>query len=296
MTRHSHFVRFVAVVAACTIAIPAPAANDPDAGQWQMIVLTGPTQIAVPPPAATNDSSYQAELSAIKSAQSSLTAAQRKAIAYWTTGGVERWNEIALGLVASSDLPPEPNPDGSYPAPDVNNPFANPRYPFANPPYGARAYSYITVSMYEALKAAWYYKYLYNRPAPSKVDSGIQALAPSNDLPAYPSAEGVEAGVALTMMKLLFPTAADEITQKGVFQMRLEVIPFRQIDRWYRVGTAEIDVVTIGRNDRSHIHLRQATDFFAEHFKYFRGGQFASKHGLIGYLSLLDTLGDSIKH
>ena len=44
------------------------------------------------------------------------------------------------------------------------------------PPYAARAYSYVTVAQFEALKVAWYYKYLYNRPAPSNADSTVKAL------------------------------------------------------------------------------------------------------------------------
>ena len=106
-------------------------------------------------------------MTAIKTAQSRLTAAQRKAIDYWSGGGVLRWNEIMLGLVARFNLPPAPNADGSYPVPDANNPFADPQFPFANPPYAARAYSYVAVAQFDALKAAWSCKFLYNRPSPS---------------------------------------------------------------------------------------------------------------------------------
>ena len=172
-----------------------------------MIVLTGPTQFAVAPPAQVTSLEYQAELAAIKSAQARLTAEQRKAIDYWSGGGVLRWNEILLELVAALNLPPAPNPDGTYPVPDANNPFADPQFPFGNPPYAARAYSYVTVAQFEALKAAWYYKYLYNRPSPSKVDSGVQALMPTTDLPAYPSEDAVMSGVTAELLKLLFPAA-----------------------------------------------------------------------------------------
>ena len=58
---------------------------------------------------------------------------------------VLHWNEILLELVARADLPPAPNPDGTYPVPDAANPFAYPTFPFGNPPYAARAYSYVTV-------------------------------------------------------------------------------------------------------------------------------------------------------
>ena len=102
-------------------------------------------------------------MAAIKNAQSRLTSAQQRMVEYWDDGGVVRWNEILMGLVARYNLPPAPNPDDTYPVPDANNPFADPNFPFANPPYAARAYSYVAVAQFEALKAAWYYKYLYNR-------------------------------------------------------------------------------------------------------------------------------------
>jgi len=57
-------------------------------------------------------------------------------------------------------------PDGTYPVPDPENPFADPQFPFANPPYAARAYSYVAVAQYEALKTAWYWKYQYTGPRP----------------------------------------------------------------------------------------------------------------------------------
>ena len=129
-----------------------------------------------------------------------------------------RWNEMRLGLVARANLPPAPNPDGTYPVPDVNNPFGDPPFPFGNPPYAARAYSYVSVAQFEALKVAWYYKYLYNRPAPSKVDSGVTALMPPNDLPAYPSEDAVMSGVNAEIMKLLFLAFMEEITLKAAEQ------------------------------------------------------------------------------
>ena len=61
-----------------------------------------------------------------------------------------------LGLVSRFNLPPVPNPDNSYPVPDANNPFADPQFPFANPPYAARAYSYVAVAQFDALKVAWH--------------------------------------------------------------------------------------------------------------------------------------------
>ena len=80
---------------------PLDAASlDSTAGNWQMIVLSGPTQFTVAAPAAETSAAYTAELAAIKATQANLTAAQRRVIDYWSAGGVLRWNQIVRGLVA----------------------------------------------------------------------------------------------------------------------------------------------------------------------------------------------------
>ena len=218
MMARAHVYRLlIAAIALAPAAagVAAAAGNDPGAGNWRMIALTGPTQFSVPPPAQVAGSDYQSELTSIKSAQARLTTEQQRAIDYWGSGGIVRWNEIMMALVARFNLPPAPRADNTYPVPDAANPFADPQFPFGNPPYAARAYSYVTVAQFDALKAAWYYKYLYNRPAPSKVDGGIKALMPTSDLPAYPSEEAVMSAVTEELLKLLFPAAVDEIASKA---------------------------------------------------------------------------------
>ncbi|MDP1860481.1 MAG: phosphatase PAP2 family protein [Gemmatimonadaceae bacterium] len=192
---------------------PLQAANlDASAGSWQMFVLSGPDQIAVAPPAAVASDAYRAELEVVKTAQGKMTAAQRRNVDYWSGGSVLRWNQITRAFVARFNLPPVPRDDGSYPIPDANNPFADSQFPFANPPYAARAYSYVAVAQYEALKAAWHWKFRYNRPSPSRVDKAVKRLVPDSDLPAYPSEEAVLSGVSAEMLKLLFPAAVEDIT------------------------------------------------------------------------------------
>ena len=80
------------------------ASLDAGAGSWRMIALTGPTQFAVAPPTSVTSFDYQSELNAIKNSQSRLTSAQRRAIDYWSAGGVLRWNEILLALVSQTFL------------------------------------------------------------------------------------------------------------------------------------------------------------------------------------------------
>jgi membrane-associated phospholipid phosphatase len=164
-----------------------------------------------------NSDAYVAELAAIKDAQSKLTGKQKEIIEYWSGGGVLRWNQILREMVARYNLPPEPV-QGAYPAPDAENPFGFPQFPFSNPPYASRAYSYVSIAQYEALKTAWHYMYLYNRPAPYTNDSGVKALVPKTDLPAYPSYDAVLSGVSAEMLKLLFPASVEEITLKAAEQ------------------------------------------------------------------------------
>src|SRR5687767_9709283 len=183
-----------------------------------MIALSGPSQFVVAPPASVTSAPYVTELSAIKAAQGQLSPAQRQAIAYWSGGGVLRWNQIMRALVARYNLPPAPAVNGTYPVPDAENPFGDPAFPFANPAYAARAYSYVSAAQADALKSAWYWKYQYNRPSPAKVDNGVAALMPVSDLPAYPSEDAVLSGVTVEMLKVLFPASVEDITLKAAEQ------------------------------------------------------------------------------
>jgi PAP2 superfamily len=195
-----------------------PSSLDPAAGSWHMILLAGPTQIAVPAPAPVTSAAYVAELDAIKTSQANLTTDQRKAIAYWSGGGVMRWNQIVRELVARYNLPPAPKDEGGYPVPDAENPFGDPAFPFANPVYAARAYSYVSAAQYDALKAAWYWKFQFNRLSPAKNDSSITAPIPISGLPSYPSEDAVISGVTVEMLKTLFPAAVEEVTLKAAEQ------------------------------------------------------------------------------
>ncbi len=195
-----------------------PSSLEPTAGSWRMILLTGPSQIAVAAPTAVGSAAYVAELDAIKSSQATLNSDQRRAIAYWSGGGVMRWNQILRELVARYNLPPAPRDEGGYPVPDAENPFGDPAFPFANPVYAARAYSYVSAAQYDALKTAWYWKFQYNRLSPAKNDNAVTALMPITDLPSYPSEDAVISGVTVEMLKVLFPAALEQITLKAAEQ------------------------------------------------------------------------------
>ncbi len=232
----------------------AAASVDATAGNWAMIVLSAPSQIAVAAPTAITNDAYKAELAAIRTAQASITRDQRAKIEYWAGGGVLRWNQVLRGLVAKYNLPPAPKADGSYVFPDANYPFGDPAFPFANPPYAARAYSYIAVAQYEALKAAWHYKYQYNRPSPWKNDAGVRALAPTTDLPSYPSEDAVLAGVTVAMLQALFPAAVEEATTRGADQREAALLSGKATSSDITAGLA------LGRSVATLVLARMTTD------------------------------------
>jgi PAP2 superfamily len=202
----------------------APANIDANAGTWRPVLLTGPTEFAVAVPIATTTPDYIAQVNEIKTWQANLTSEEKRIVKYWSAGAVFRWNEILRELVAKHNLPPYQNADGTYPFPNANNPLAYPQFPFANPPYAARAYAYVAAAQYDALVAAWYYKTLYNRPAPYNVDATVNVLIPKSTLPSYPSEDAVVAGVVGEMMKLLFPGDQDFIQQKAEEHKRARLI------------------------------------------------------------------------
>jgi hypothetical protein len=183
-----------------------------------------------------------------------MTNDQRKAITYWSDGGVIQWQNLLLELVSRANVPPPPNSDGTYSAPDANNPFAEPRFPFGNPPYAARAYSYVAVAQYEALKVAWHYKYLYNRASPAAVDSGVRSLMPATGAPAYPSEDAVVSAATAEMLKLLFPADVDFITRKSAEHRQSALLAGRatasDINAGIALGTAVANVlITRARAD-----------------------------------------------
>lgn len=192
-----------------------PIKTDVNSGTWKPILLTGPTEFAVPAPAATTTPAYIADINEIKGWQRNLNQTQMNSIRYWSAGAVLRWNEILRELVARHNIPPYQNADGTYPIPSAANPFAYPSFPFSTPPYAARAYAYVTAAQYDALVATFYYKKLYNRLAPYKIDGGVHALVPQNELGSYPSEDAAVVGATVELLKLLFPADLGYIQQKA---------------------------------------------------------------------------------
>ena len=193
----------------------AYATEDADAGTWKTIHLPSATQVAVPAPTDPASSEYLAELASLKALSANPSAEQQELIGHWSTNGVIRWNEIARELVAKYFIFPKPNADGTYPLPSGAKPGEYPLFPLSTPPYAVRAYSYLGVGSYDALVAAWHYKYQYDRKAPSAYDAGIKTHLPVQNVPAYPSEDAVVAGFSRTLLTFLFPNEAAYLTKQA---------------------------------------------------------------------------------
>lgn len=234
----------------------SPTNIDLNAGVWKPVLLSSATDVAVPAPIATNTPDYVAQVNEIKTWQADLTSDEKKLVKYWSAGAVLRWNEIMRELVAKHNVPPAQNADGTYPAPNAANPLAYPTFPFANPPYAARAYAYVAAAQYDALVSAWYYKKLYNRPAPYKVDAAINVLVPKSELPSYPSEDAVVEGASVELLKLLFPGDQDFIQQKAEEHRRARLIAGANVRSDLEAGEAlgravAQKFVTRARGDRA---------------------------------------------
>lgn len=194
-----------------SLTVYEPAGLDTKGGQWKTFVLASTDEVTVPAPLTTESSAYKAELQELKSLN--ITADQQKTIDYWSAGGVYRWNELARTLAANYNLPPVYDEiQKKYPVPDAANPTAEPKFPFCNPPYASRMFAYLGVAQYDALVAAWKYKYQYNRLSPAKMDAGITSKLPVTDLPSYPSEDAVVAAASFEVLKVMFPGEVAKLT------------------------------------------------------------------------------------
>src|SRR5260370_16671874 len=79
--------------------------NDPDAGNWRYILLTGPGQFPVAEPAPFTDAAYQAELAPLKGAQAPLTKQQRDPIHYSPQSALLRSPNTNPHYLPRPDLP-----------------------------------------------------------------------------------------------------------------------------------------------------------------------------------------------
>ena len=173
----------------------AVGAVEPEAGSWRTWVLASGGQIELPPP--PDDAATDRELAALRDLASQRDQRAVDAARYWDTGDpAYRWNEVAL----EAAMRHEKWDDGS------------------------RTTSNLNVAIYDAIVAAWHWKYVYNRPRPSDRDPRLGPLVDVPEVPSYPSEHAVAAGAASTVLAYLFPDEAALFEQKASEAARSRVV------------------------------------------------------------------------
>lgn len=208
-----------------TVPTFEPTSIEQNGGNWKTVLLANSNEITLSAPDAANSTRYQQEVADIVQLQASLSSADKKLIEQWSSSGIIKWNETARKLVAKYNIPPEANPDGTYPLPSAANPGAYPKFPFANPPYASRAYAHLSVALYDALVSCWKYKFQYNRMAPAVNSSNVKSLENiQTSLPSYPSEDAVVAQVSHRLLKVFFPLDSTELGQMSVAHKKAKML------------------------------------------------------------------------
>ena len=157
-------------------AMAAVVRREPTAGSWKTWVLSSASEIEVPAPPAKDSARAKSDLDAVKDRADDRTAA--------TQTLVDKW---------SGALPTKPWTEAMFRAIEASS---------KNPPLSSRNGALIHVAMYDAVLAAYHWKYQYNVAAPE----GVSTLVPVSPDPSYPSEHAAIAGAASKVLAYLYPS------------------------------------------------------------------------------------------
>lgn len=158
------------------------------AGQWKPVLITSVLNYRLQAPPDVSSNQTKAELNELHSLQTSSNDQIISNINYWNNKGIIRWNEIARHLVIKNGV---------------------------NPPKASRIYALLSVGQYDALVAAWYNKYLFQRQNPNWADNSISTPVSLSAEPSYPSEHAVIATVSSRILAYLFPKESDSLNYRA---------------------------------------------------------------------------------
>ena len=151
----------------------AVAGAEPKAGTWKTWVLSSPEDVKVPRP--PDGDRAEAEAEELRTLAAQRTPEVEERMKRWNQNpALKPWMDINIELVAHG---------------------------VKDPPLASRGYSYTTIAIYDAVVAAWHWKYEYDRRGPSGV-SQVGSAAPD---PSYPSEHAAIAGAASRVLEHIFP-------------------------------------------------------------------------------------------
>ncbi|MDQ4132752.1 MAG: vanadium-dependent haloperoxidase [Actinomycetota bacterium] len=163
----------VALVACGTKDYDAGPGAEPRAGRWKTWVLSSPEEIDVPAPPSGD--AAEGEVEELRRLATERSSEVQEKVEHWNPPiAVQPWMNLNLELVAAG---------------------------VKDPPLASRGYSLTTVAMYDALVAAYHWKYEYGRRPPT----GVATLVAPGPDPSYPSEHAVIAGAASRVLTYLFP-------------------------------------------------------------------------------------------
>jgi hypothetical protein len=163
--------------------------SEPSAGAWKTWVLTSPSDIAVPPPPDEGSARAKTDLDEVERAAGARTPEILNTINKWSPPlPTDPWMAQAFDFVSKSEK---------------------------NPPLSSRNYALVSVAMYDAVVASWYWKYQYNVDPPE----GVETAVPAGPDPSYPSEHAAMAAAASRALAHLYPNQSalrlDEMAQEA---------------------------------------------------------------------------------
>ena len=169
-------VMLATTLAACGDDKPSVTATkaEPTAGNWVPWVVK-PADVPVPAPPAANTAAAKAELAEVK--RLAKDRSQEMVDTINKFGGrfpTKAWTDTMIDIVKSGPK---------------------------DPPLSSRNYALLHVAMYDAVLAAYHWKYEFNSAAPK----GASVVDPPSADPSYPSEHAAIAGAASRLLAYLYP-------------------------------------------------------------------------------------------
>ncbi|MGH9836485.1 MAG: hypothetical protein ACRD9Y_25965, partial [Blastocatellia bacterium] len=151
--------------------------REPHAGSWRTYALTSPAEAPLPPPPYLFSRQTRAELAELRWLQEQRTPEIQSRIDFWNAlPAFKPWTEMQLDLIRAQGV---------------------------NPARAHRGLALVHVAIYDAVIAAWYWKYAYHRPRPDQLDRSLEPSVEPPRHPTYPSEHAAIAGAAARMLGYL---------------------------------------------------------------------------------------------
>jgi membrane-associated phospholipid phosphatase len=182
--RRSPLLALLVLLAVC--ARSKEPKREPTAANWRPILLAAKDVVKVPPPPGSAEARREIEELLRRQAKRGETEVAQ--VHQWNLNGCALWNEIARDLVAKHRAPHT---------------------------MASRIYALLSVAQYDALLAAFHYKYVYKRPAPHQLYGELKPVVSFLGDPVYPSGPATVAAVSAAVLSYLFPGEAEFLAQKA---------------------------------------------------------------------------------